>query len=190
MEIEFQGQYDKTIIFKAIALANKPSKRNELIRIGLALLSVVLFAIDIVVETHQYSLPPFDSIWATRYILVFLVVAYILLIPFIASNLTARRVWKNPALRAPLAGAISSQGVAYISTTKGRRDLPWETFIKKNLSEEMITLVSSAGVLSIFPRSFFKSDSDWNTVRLWVLQNVVEGKRTATQPEDKSQPGQ
>ena len=190
MEVEFQGQYDKAIIFKAVALASKPSRRNMNFRIGISVFSIAVYAAFSVFEATRHNLPPLNLLLSPSSLLLLAVIAYFFIQPRITSYFIASRLWRNPALQHPLSGAISSEGVAYFSSSKGRRDFAWESFVKKQLSEDMITLVSSDGVLSIFPRSFFKSDPDWNTVRLWVLENVVEGKRSAKLPENEAPSGQ
>ena len=43
MEIEFQGLYDKATVFVAVRLANKPTRRNAFIRIGLAILFIAIY---------------------------------------------------------------------------------------------------------------------------------------------------
>ena len=184
MEIEFQGQYDKATIFKAVALASKPSRRNMNFRIGISVFSFAIYIAFSIFEAIKHNLPPLDLLGSPSSLLLLAVIAYFFIQPKVTSYFTASRLWRNPALQHPLTGVISSQGVAYFSSSKGRRDFTWESFVKKQLSEEIITLVSSTGVVSIFPRSFFKSDPDWNTVRLWVLQNVIEGKRPAKLPEE------
>lgn len=174
MEIEFQGQYDKPTIFKAVSLANKPSKRNTIIRIGFTILFLAIYIAYFINLGSKETLSSFDFLKAGRHLITLPIVAYFLLQPYISSYFAASNLWKDPTMQRPLAGAISSQGVAYISSTKKRREIAWESFAKKQMSENLIVLLTADGVLSFFPRHFFKTDNDWQRVKQWVDFKVTE----------------
>jgi hypothetical protein len=57
MEIEFHGQLDRKSFFKAVALANRPSQRNIIIRIvlGLVFLSIFIAYFIMVAAKDSYS---------------------------------------------------------------------------------------------------------------------------------------
>lgn len=174
MEIEFQGLYDKATVFVAVRLANKPTRRNAFIRIGLAILFIAIYIAYFISVASEESLSSFEIIRSGRHLITLPVIAYFLFQPAISSYQSATNLWKNPTMQKPLAGAISGQGVAYISPTKGRREVAWESFAKKQVAENLIVLLTADGVLSIFPRHFFKSDDDWKRVKQGVDFKVVE----------------
>lgn len=174
MEIEFQGQYDKTILFKAVSLANKPSKRNTTIRIGLTILFLAIYIAYFINVGSKETLSSFDILKVGRHLIALPVIAYFFLQPYISSYFAASSLWKNPIMQKPLAGAISSQGIAYISSTKERQEIAWGSFAKKQMSENLIVLLTADGVLSFFPRHFFKTDDDWQRVKQWVDFKVAE----------------
>ncbi len=174
MEIEFQGQYDKASIFKAVSLANKPSRRNKLIRIGLTVLFLAIYAAYFINLTGKENLSSLDFLKSGRHLITLLIVAYFLLQPYISSFFTAAGLWKNPAMQKPLAGVISSQCITYINATKEREEIAWENFAKKQMTKDLIVLLTADGVLLFFPRHFFKTDNDWQRVKQWVDFKVVE----------------
>ena len=174
MEIEFQGQYDKATVFKAVALANKPSKRNSLIRIGLTVLFVAIYATYFITVADKDGLSSFEILRSGRHLITLPFIAYFLLQPYISSFFAASNLWKNPNMQKPLAGVISDQGIVYISLSKSRREIAWESFAKKRISEDLIVLLTADGVLSFFPRHFFKTEADWKRVKQWVDFKVAE----------------
>jgi len=174
MEIEFQGQYDKATVFKAVYLANKPSKRNSLIRIVLTVLFVVIYAAYFLTVASKESLSSFEMLRSSRHLITLPIIAYFLLQPHISSYIAATNLWRNPTMTKPLTGVISGQGVAYISLTKGRREITWEKFTKSQTTDNLIVLLTADGILSFFPRHFFKTDNDWKRVQQWVDFKVVE----------------
>ena len=174
MEIEFQGQYDKGTIFKAVKLANKPSKSNSLIRIGITVLIVIIFVAYFISVAMQENLSSFEIFRSGRHLITAPILLYFLLQPYISSYQLATSLWKNPTMQKPLIGAISNQGVAYISSSTGRREIDWSKFAKKQVTENLVVLLTADGVLSFFPRHFFKTDNDWRIVVQWVHSKVVE----------------
>ncbi len=173
MEIEFQGQYDKSTTFKAVKLANKPSKLNSVIRVGLTVLITFIFIAYYVSIANKESLSSFEIFRSGRHLIIIPILLYFLLQPYLSSYQAAANIWKNPIMQKPLSGAISGQGVAYISST-GRSETDWAKFAKKRVTENLIVLLTADGVLSFFPRHFFKDDNDWRIVLQWVSSKVVE----------------
>ncbi len=174
MEIEFHGQYDKKTVFEAVKLANKPSRRNAFIRIGLVVLIAAIFIAYYVSISGKQDISSFETFRSYRHLIGVPLVLYFLLQPYISAYQTANNLWKNPVMQKPLAGGISSQGIAYISASRGRREIDWGSFAKKQITGNLIVLLTADGVLSFFPRHFFKTDNDWQIVVQWVNSKVIE----------------
>jgi len=174
MEIEFQGQYDKAAVFRAVSLANQPSKRGFLLRIGLAVLFIILYAAYFINVAGKDTLSSFDLFRSGRHLITLLFIAYFLFQPYIAAYFAASNIWKDPGMQRPQAGVISNQGVAYISSTGNRTEIAWERFAKKRMKENLIVLLTADGVISFFPRNFFKTDADWERAQKMVDFKVVE----------------
>lgn len=173
MEIGFQGQYKKDTIFKAVKLGNKPSKRDSLVRIGLVVLLLVFLVSYFISMATQQTLLSFEVFRSGRHLITIPVLLYFLLQPYISSYLVATSLYKNPVMQTPISGVISSQGIVYISST-GRREINWDKFAKKQLTENLIVLITADGTLSFFPRHFFKDENEWRMVLQWVNSKVVE----------------
>jgi hypothetical protein len=173
MEIEFHGQYDKQIFFKAVALANRPSQRNIIIRIasGLVFLSIYIAYFTVVATKDSYSTA--DVFRAGRHLITFLIVGYFLFQPFISSRITASRLWEDPNIRKTFRGRISSMGISYIYSTS-ENDLKWESFIRGRKGDDFVVLLTADGVLSVFPQAFFINDNEWRKFQQLVESKVKE----------------
>ena len=174
MEIEFQGQYDKASIFKAVSLANKPSRRKSIFRIGFSILLLAIFTTYFISLAIKETLSTYEILWSGRHLISLFFIAFFLFQPYISSYLMASKLWKNPVMQKPLVGVISSQGVTYILSNYSRRELAWESFAKKRITENLLVLLTADGTLSFFPRIFFQSAEDWNRVKQLIEFKVIE----------------
>jgi hypothetical protein len=173
VEIEFYGKYDKAEFFQAVALVNKPSGRGAIIRYGLAAVFLVIFITYFVTVAAKESLSTFEVARIGRLLISVGIAVYILLQPRIAAYQTATRLWKTPTVQGPLGGFVSSQGVTYV-LADGRAERFWHQFARVRKTDKFIALLTSDGVLFLLPRSFFKSEHDWNTVQQWAGFKVFE----------------
>lgn len=174
MEIQFQGQYDKQTIFDAVRMANKPTLRSSLIRIGAAVLMGAILIANIGVIASKESGSAVDDSRLIRMVLSLFILLYFLLQPYLSSYSTASGLWKDSGMQKPLQGAISSRGVTFYSSTVLRRESEWNKFARKRVTEKLIVLLADDGVLTILPRSFFSTDQDWQIAQQWVQSNVVD----------------
>ncbi len=174
MNIKFQGQFDKRTLFKAVALANKPSKRSTLIRAGVTTLFIVLYIGYFLTLGGTGTLASsFDALRSDgRHLIAVFLAAYFLFLPSISSYSSASNIWKQPEIHTPVAGTISDAGVVFISSQKKRREIPWESFAKKQSAGNLIVLLTAEGKLSIFPRDFFETDEDWSSFQQWVAAHI------------------
>jgi len=175
MNINFQGEFDKSTLFKAVALAKRPSRRSTLVRIGITVFFIGLY-IDFFLVIGGGSLS--DTLQAlgsdSRHLIAVFLAACFLFLPSISSYFSASNLWKQPEMHTPVSGTISSTGVTFTSSSK-RREIPWENFAKKRAEGDLIVLVTPRGKLSIFRRDFFKTDKDWESFQQWVDSNVAGG---------------
>lgn len=173
MEIEFEGHYDQRSTFEAVRLATKPSKLNSIIRIGLIIIIGAIFLAYFIVVIDNGSLSTFELVRSGRHLITIPILLYILIQPYISSQLKASRLWKRPFMKLLYSGVFTSGGVAYCSPT-GRIETEWEKFGRKHITRNLIVLVTADGVLYIFPRHFFKDDNDWRIVKQLINLKVVE----------------
>lgn len=168
MQIKFQGQYDKDLFFKAVALANRPPKNRQ------RLLSI-LFVIAIgAMGVIGYRIITSED-WAGNFVYfaaaVFMggYVAYIFLRPYFA----ARKLWANPGTQRPLKGTINKLGITFVFP-EGEITIEWKDFYRPQKTNDLITLVRQKdGLLVIFPQRFFKGESDWQKFNKMVDNKVT-----------------
>lgn len=166
MEIRFKGTYDKPTVQKAVAMAYKPTRKKFLIRLGLVVLFLVIYSLLFFNTARQEGLTQDEMIRSPRHLFILLVILYYLLQNNISSFIAARSLWKRPATRKEIAGIISNQKLAYMSGGKVTKEFAWDKFVKKNISQELLVLVTKEGALCFIPQAFFRTSVEW--------QNAVE----------------
>lgn len=166
MQINFQGQYDRDLFFKAVALANRPPKNRQ------RLLSVMLVIAIAGVGVIGYRMITSGD-WGGNFVYllaaIFMggLVAQIILRPYFA----ARKLWANPGTQRPLKGTVNKQGVNYVFP-QGEITIEWNQFNRLQKTDDLVTLVRKDGLLVVFPRHFFKSESNWKKFNKLVSDKV------------------
>jgi hypothetical protein len=170
MNVEFRGQFDKPTFFKAVALANRQSKRSIIFRyvlIGIAAIFLVINVFNFFARGGQNS----NNILS-------LVLSVIILLYFIfgvrlTTNALAARLWKGEGVHQEQTGTITEEGITYHPDTTV---ITWERYSRGQSTEDMQLLMTEDGLLSIFPRAFFNSDEDWRTFCSWVDTRIPRKK--------------
>lgn len=170
MEINFQGQYQRGQYFKGVYRSNKPKTSIAILRIALFVVFAALF-IAVIFSEVQNGLETSVFFRLGRHLLTFLALLYFILQPFIKSYQNASRLWKDPFIRAGVAGTVSGNGISYGSYIQ-----EWHRFIKKDIGDEMVVLVTDDRIMSILPRNFFSTAQDWERFIQMVEQKVKEPK--------------
>jgi len=155
MQINFQGQYDKKLFFRAVALANRlPKDRQRWLSIALV---IAVGALGVLVYRIITSGDFWDNlVYLLAAVFMIGVVGWIFLRPYFA----ARKMWNNPGTRRPLQGRVTSQGITYV-LPEGENFIPWKRFTRLQKNDDLLTLVRGDGLLLVFPRSFFQNERDW-----------------------------
>jgi len=170
MEIEFRGQYSKSILHKGVALINKPSLRSTVFRIIL-FVGFFLLYISLAVSVFQdESRTTFEIGRLVRHLFTILLLGYIALQAYISAYITASRLWKAPAMQKPIAGKVSSQWITLYSS-KSEANMGWEKFAKVAKAEEMVVMLIPNGFPLILPQEFFGNGNDWHR-----FQQIVDYK--------------
>lgn len=171
MELEFNGQYEKSAYFKAIQWIYKPSKRVSIIRIGAFILFLVLYVAYLVTAFSQEGVSAFELSRVFRYLFTFLILAYFLLQPYIRAYLSASRLWADPITRRKISGRISGIGIQFLPSDDW---MPWDQFVKVHKSIDMVVLLTATWSFVILPRQFFQSDKDWEILLGMISSKVKE----------------
>jgi hypothetical protein len=173
MDIEFGGEYDKKQFFRAVALANMPSRRGRVIRLAVLAVIVLIF-VALVADYLTHGNQRADKV--IRIAINVLILGYFLLSPYISSWRIASRLWKGKIASSPhVEGRVTGHGIVYESAAS-EKEFAWETFSRVRKARDLVVLVTADGVMSIHPRSFFRSDPDWDRFQQLADYNVVEPK--------------
>ena len=156
MEISFRGQYSKELFFKSVMLANQPPRNRRLVRPFM--LVFILVAIGVLIS----RLIETGNIYGNAmYIVVVMIVSAFLVRSYLQPYFGARSMWANPSVRRKLAGVVTKKGITYLLEA-GTNEILWERFNRVRKGNNLVTLVTREGLLVIFPRTFFKNESDWH----------------------------
>ena len=167
MEIIFRGQYDKNLFYKSVLLANQPPKNRRIVQsfmLAFILVAIVVLVIRLV-QTR-------DILGHATYIVVVMLIGAFLGRSYLQPYLAARKMWANPSVRRKLAGVITKIGIEY-RLEAGNNEITWERFTRVRKAQNLVTLVTREGLLVIFPRSFFKSEADWQKFGKLVDTKIV-----------------
>ncbi len=165
MEIDFKGIYTRGDVFKAVFLANKQTRNRELMRIGIASFAMVIYVAYTVLVSIQSKTTLLDPNLIGSHLLYILLIALFLYFPHITSSVTALKIWRAPTMRYEYKGTLSSAGILY----SGKKTLiTWNQIVTKLATDEIIVLLTGNGILSFFPRRFFRSEGDWQRARQLV----------------------
>lgn len=172
MEIRFKGIYDKPTVFKAVALANKPTRKKFLIRAGLVLLFLVIYTALFLNTAKQEGLTQEEMLRSPRHLVIALVILYYLFQNLLTSRLAASALWKKPATQKELSGILSNHSLAYMTNGKVSKEFAWEKFVKKDVTPELMVLVSKEGAMCFIPSYFFRTPEDWQRALALVNERV------------------
>lgn len=167
MEIAFRGQYDKSLFYKSVMLANQPPRNRRLVQTFLLVFIVVAIAVLIarLIETR-------DITGHAIYITVVMLISAFLARSYLQPYLAARKMWDNPSVQRKLSGAVTKKGILY-RLEEGSNEILWERFTRVRKARNLITLVTREGLLLIFPRSFFKNEGAWQKFERLVDTKIV-----------------
>ena len=167
MEIKFKGQYDRKTFFRAVQIANQPRGNRRLVRPTMLVMLVVAAGVLI-----SRLLENWDVMDNAMFIVVVMILGSFVFRAYTATFFAARRMWANPNLWVPLVGQVNKKGITYI-LEEGVNEIPWERYSRVRKKPDMIALVTRDGLMTAFPRTFFKNDSDWRKFIKLVDTSVV-----------------
>ena len=163
MQISYRGQLTWNDCLRACMTHYRPSPAAIALRAVPALVSV---AAILCLESIGRSAAMFWPIAVAS--------AGLLLAPWGMASLAARRVWmRDHAFRAPQLGTITEQGLQPHAITSG---IAWSDYASYRESRGMALLYASPSAFSAMSRSFFASDTDWESFLALVRASVIEDK--------------
>ena len=160
MEIDFEGQLTREELFRAVALANQPSRHRATARFGLAVLAAGVY-LALLISAAGGGFSSEERTRGIRLLITLLLVELLLFQPFYMPYFTARKLWSNALMRTPDKGSITDHGVVYqMGDAVG--EYPWESYAKLRKSDKVAALITADRILCPFPRSYFHSAEDWD----------------------------
>ena len=167
MEISFRGQYDKNLFYKSVMLANQPPRNRRIVQ-SFMLVFILVALVVLIMRLIQTG----DILGHATYITLVMLIGAFLAQSYLQPYLTARKMWNNPSVRRKLVGIITKKGIEYRLET-GNNEISWDRFTRKRKVQNLVTLVTREGLLVIFPRTFFKSETDWQKFERLVDTKIV-----------------
>lgn len=171
MEIEFSGQPNKDIYFKAIRWIYKPTKKSTMIRVAVFVGFTALYLVVVFGAIQEGDTSTYEISRLIRHLITVLLLGYILVQPAINSYRKASSLWSDPSSRRHRTGRVSPLGVV-IDPLKDW--MKWETFTRVESKPDYIVLLTASRMFVLLQRSFFRDEQEWKLVQNMVAQKVQE----------------
>lgn len=159
-KILFEGQFDLSIVRRALWLVGKP---GPVLRWTFTLLAGPFVLLSVVFLFREFD----ASLFITPAIFAGMI-AYVWLAPLGAARATLRA---NRALNGTLRGEATAEGVE-LHTEHTTSKFPFSLYNRFKASKSLVVLVHDNGTLDLFPREFFRSDGDFARFRELVVAQV------------------
>jgi len=167
MEIKFHGKYDRKLFYKSILIANQPARRKVWV---LPLIGTIVFVTFIILVIRLIITG--NILDNASYIVIVMIAASFVIRSYLVPYLAARKLWINPAIHEEHSGSVTQTEIVYL-LKMGKNEIPWERFSRVRKSNGVITLVTRDGLMVIFPRRFFNSDTDWRKFNQLVDTKIL-----------------
>ena len=171
MQIKFNGQYDKDLFFQAVRVANRPGRNARVMNILVALVFGVLLA-----TTTKNVIQTGDLAGNLISIALLLVMGFLLYQAYVPPYLGARQMWTPELAQRIFKGMVTKNGITY-NFPQGDKSYQWSDFNRIQVVPSFVTLITLTGMLLVFPRRFFKTDTDWERFTSVVETNVIATKK-------------
>jgi hypothetical protein len=169
MDIAFVGRHTWSEYMRAVYAAYRPTFRYFLNR---SLLAIALGSLYI---AYQITLSPdraLDVFAPSRliwHVLASLILAIVLLEPYLAPFYIAYRLWRDPSVHVEWQGTIGPRGISFANSGRSAR---WDSFQEVLLRPDVLILKTNALGFLALPRSFFQNDADWRKARTLAKSKI------------------
>ncbi|MBN1536512.1 MAG: hypothetical protein JW908_07255 [Anaerolineales bacterium] len=167
MEIDFCGEYDKSLYIKAFRKAYNPSTWKTFILSTLLVLLVILY-LGYAIYERDNNLGAIDIFRTFHHLYKFLIVAIFIFLPHLLIYRKAIKLW-NEIAGQEVFGCVTNLGIKLM---ENEGLLTWGNIKKVIHSEKMMGLVTINDNFFLLPCDFFESESDWRIAQSLVTNNV------------------
>lgn len=177
MTISFSGTHDQETINQAVDLATRQSLVSLALRILGVMILLVVFAGTVYLFLGQGERTPEDVVRLALRVFTMPVLIYVLLRPYFDAPMMKKRLWNDPAVRAPQAGVADEEGLT-LHGLGGSTVIRWSDLARAAASEDLLVIQARGGPLTVLPRRFFASETDWQALLRWVETRETTRRRS------------
>lgn len=93
-----------------------------------------------------------------------------------------RKKWaSNRLAQAAMSGEAGEEALR-LETEYSKARMPWNVFLKRRMTPELVVIYGAQNLFFLFPRSFFSSDRDWEEFRALVAAKVAAADKGRMNP--------
>ena len=167
MNITFSGTHDEETISQGVNLVSRPSAVSAVLR-GLGVLFLlVVFAGTVYLFLGQGERTTGDVVRLALRVFTLPVLIYVLLRPYVDAPVIKKRMLADPTVRGPQAGVIDEEGIT-LHGMGGSTLMRWGELVRAEASDDLLVIQARGGPLTILPRRFFSTETDWQAVVRWA----------------------
>jgi hypothetical protein len=158
MDLRFQGHYDRQTMRQALLLANKPTTKGMIFRVGLLTLmagGVIVAFVDFLRAGRALS-----GVRTVRLVIGFAVLAYFYLRPYLTIRRIANRFKEKSDNPPTFHGLIDRRGLT-LNPGPSERLVEWEKISDWKVTEDLAVLIKDDGNIYPFLPSFFDNVDEW-----------------------------
>jgi hypothetical protein len=169
IDIKFRGQFDKNILYQAVALTKQLNPRSQ--RLRFAIMAILLILAIMILVGGYINDGSLQLIDIGRSLPALVLGVFFFFEHDLSIRSMAAQLWRTEAVRRLLKGKISLEGITYYFGSK-RTDYAWEEFTRSYKVDGLVVLVTRKEIMCMFPRRFFEKEEDWESLNQIVNERV------------------
>ena len=174
MVIPFRGKYQKKQVIRAFYQLVRPKKGQIIPAYIILTFFIGAFVYNLFLFQRTADIDNQNGEILLRYLVLFPVILYFTFGSQIKVRSKAIKNWQVLEKFGEISGYVNDRGITFRSIQHTENCIPWKIFIKKAVSEDVISLLESGGSAIILPKEFFESDRDWLQAAERVRNSVNE----------------
>lgn len=157
MEINFGGEFSEANVRQAIKLVSRPTGWRRITRWLMPVGTLLALGLSVyVILTGEEDL----SYRMLRSGILFLLLGYYSISPYLKARQLGTQFWRRLQQQGRQRGQADALGVTWQAGERSSQ-IGWDQFDRRFETPDLLVLLTAEGVLHMFPRQFFASESDW-----------------------------